>query len=453
MAPLMEGDRPVQTGANAISAPGNLATTDRQRMEERMAEGVVAAGSRRRFGWYYGWNILGLAVLAQMASVGLVINCFSLFLVDWSRDFHAPVSSFQLSMIVFAVVNTPLCAVAGGAVDRFSIRWLAPLGLMVVCLSEVAIGFSNSAGRVAATYAFNALGIAFSSSIVCQALVARWFVKRRGLALGISAFGKGMAAVIFPPIIGLLMRMFGWRETWWIFAGFTAVIVVPLVLLGVRDRPEPNDPSGYMTAASHQDTAQGPRLTYLQIISRANFWLIGLPFVMIFSAWMGVIANLAPLVKSHGMSAQIAVILLSAYGFSDLTGKLAAGALSDRFGARAPTMVLGLLGALAATGMAFAPAPAFVIAGVVAMGFTGGIWSLGASATAIEYGQQNFGRAYGLMSAFTPAGTLMPWVLARTQEWTGSYAPGFIGITVLLVAAAGLSMLLRERATSLHHDA
>jgi len=136
------------------------------------------------FGWYYGWNIVGFGLLAQMLSVGLAVNCFSLFLLDWRRDFHAPVSTFQLAMTVFAVVCTPFCAVAGWAVDRFPIRWVIAVGLLIVAAAQVAIGFSNSAWMVVALYIVVGVGVPISAGIPALALVSRWFVKRRGLALG-----------------------------------------------------------------------------------------------------------------------------------------------------------------------------------------------------------------------------------------------------------------------------
>jgi len=54
--------------------------------------------------------------------------------------------------------------------------------------------------------------------------------------------------MIFPPIVGAFMHDFGWRMTWWLFAGFLAVVGVPLLLATLRDRPGPNDASDYMTA-------------------------------------------------------------------------------------------------------------------------------------------------------------------------------------------------------------
>jgi MFS family permease len=409
-----------------------------------MAESVVAERAPR-VGWYYGWTIVGLTVLSQMMAVGVLINCFSLFLADWHRDFHTPVSTFQLAMTVFAVFGTPACAIAGWAVDRYSIRWVVTICLLGVAATQTAIGFSQSAWQVVALYALVGITVPMASGVPAGALVARWFVKRRGLALGISVFGNATAAMIFPPIVGAMMRALGWRETWWIFAAFIAFVAVPVLFLGLRDRPDPNDASGYLTGATHDDAPDAPRLTYWQILSRPNFWLIGAPFVFLFAIYMAVMANLSPLVRSHGMDAQAAVLLLSSFAAADLVGKLVCGAAADRFGNRAPFVALCAIGLLGAVGLALAPTHGLLIASLLCVGVVNGVWTLAPSATAVEFGQANFGRAFGLIMAFSPAGTLAPWVLARTQEWTGSYTPGLFGLGALILVAGALVMMLRER--------
>jgi MFS family permease len=168
---------------------------------------------------------------------------------------------------------------------------------------------------------------------------------------------------------------------------------------------------------------------------------------------MGVMSNLPPLVRSHGLGAQAAILLLSGYGAADLIAKFTCGAATDRFGNRAPMVTLCIIGVVSALGLAFAPGHGLMIASLLGMGLIGGVWTFAASATAVEFGQQNFGRAFGLINTFSPASTLMPWVLARTQEWTGSYAPGLVGLAVLALVAAGLSMMLRERKPASSVDA
>jgi MFS family permease len=410
-----------------------------------MAEGIAAAGARRGLGWYYGWNVVALAVLTQMTTVALAVSGFSLFLLDWSHDFHAPVSRFQLAMTVMAVFSMPSSPLAGWLCHRFPVRWIVAGALLVGAGAHLIVAFSGSAWIVVGAYVLFGFAVPISTSVPSQTLVSRWFVKRRGLALGISGLGSASAGVIFPPIIGLMMHAYGWRETWWVYAAFLAVVVVPLMLVGLRERPPPNDASGYVTGADLQDAVGEPTLSFRQIVARPNFWLLGPTLLCAFSAYMGVLANLPPLTKSHGMDAQTTVLLFSAYGLADLISKVGCGAIADRFGDRAPLVALCALGVVSAAGMAFAPGRVPLVACVLMMGLVGGIWTPIASATVAEFGRHNFSRAFGMVCVFGPATTITPWVVALTQERTGSYTTGLLILAGLTLIGMVLSLFVRER--------
>ena len=49
---------------------------------------------------------------------------------------------------------------------------------------------------------------------ISQALVPKWFVRKRGRALGISIMGVGLGALVFPTAISLLIEAVGWRGAW-----------------------------------------------------------------------------------------------------------------------------------------------------------------------------------------------------------------------------------------------
>jgi len=70
-------------------------------------------------GWYYGWNIVAVCVLAQVAANGLTYNCMTLFLPDWSKQLHAPVSLLQLSIAGMVLVCAPLSPFAGQLADKY----------------------------------------------------------------------------------------------------------------------------------------------------------------------------------------------------------------------------------------------------------------------------------------------------------------------------------------------
>lgn len=79
------------------------------------------------------------------------------------------------------------------------------------------------------------------------------------------------------------------------------------------------------------------------------------------------------------------------------------------------------------------------------VGLSTGAWTVLASALAAEFGPQGFGRAFGLACGLMPVASLAPPILAQVKESTGSYSSGLIGLAFMLVMAAGVGLLFREK--------
>lgn len=395
--------------------------------------------------WYHGWNIVGLCVLVQIAALGLTLNCFSLFLHDWTREFGLPVSSFALGITIFSAGCALVAPFSGLAADRLPARRLFAVMLVVLALFHLAVSFVATGWQIVALYAVMLpAAVTFSAGIPCQTIVSRWFVRRVGLAMGLTAFGLALAGVIFPSLIVWLLPILGWRTLWQIFAGLIALIVLPLVLLGMRDRPGTEEGKRYIGAQPH--IAATSTLTARAVFGRRNFWVAVAAFVPIQCASISMTVNLAPIVTSYGFSPKVAGLMIAVLSISALTAKLLAGAAADRFGNRGPMMVTGLLCAagLAALVNSSGNLP-LLVGAFVMIGLSQGVWTLLASATAAEFGRQGFGRAFGLICMFPPAASLAPPMIARLKELSGSYTLGLSILCGLAVLAAGAASLLREQ--------
>jgi MFS family permease len=69
-------------------------------------------------------------------------------------------------------------------------------------------------------------------------LVAHWFDRFRGLALGLTMLGIGMGAMITPTVAQTLIARFGWRTAYSIFGALILLICWPVVAWLVKECPE-----------------------------------------------------------------------------------------------------------------------------------------------------------------------------------------------------------------------
>jgi MFS family permease len=296
------------------------------------------------------------------------------------------------------------------------------------------------------------ISLTLATSITANAVVSRWFVRRLGLALGITAFGVGISGAVLPPIIAEVMPSIGWRGVWRIAAAITAFVVVPLVLWIVRDRPGERDGTSYLTAdgaaapAAHgHGHGGGSDLKWTDILKRRNFWLLVVCYLPIVALYGAAQQNLAPIAAAQGFDQKTAGMLLAIFSISHVVATLVLGLVSDKFGNKLPLAGLSVMiavgGALVGLGSGL---PALVVGSAV-IGFTGGLWTLLPAAAAVEFGASGVGRAFGTLMLFIPINAVAPALIAKVKEATGSYTPALLGLGALALIGGVAILFMREK--------
>jgi MFS transporter, OFA family, oxalate/formate antiporter len=412
----------------------------------------IAAEALPRSRYYYGWNIVAVCILSQIAANGLTYNAFSLFVHDWSTDLQAPISKLQLPLAGMALVCALISPTIGVLADKFPARRLFACGLVGMGVFYIAVSFTTAAWQLIALYGLLVpVALTLCTAITANALISRWFVRRLGLALGLSSFGIGMAGVLLPPLIAALLPEFGWRAIWRVGGLLVVLVVMPLVTLVLRDRATEREGLHYLTddgsARRHHGHGGGgeSQIRWREVVTRRNFWLLVFIYLPLMAASGGVAQNLAPYASSHGLSQLAAGQLLSVLSFSHLAATLVAGVVSDRFGNRIPLICLAVLVALGEAVLAFATGMPGIALGCALVGLGTGVFTLLAAAMAAEFGASGVGRAFGMAMFFIPLASLTPFVVAKVKENTGSYTGALLGIMVAVVLSGILSLFVRER--------
>jgi MFS family permease len=415
-------------------------------------KGAPDAG--RRGGWYYGWNVVALCSLSGVALNLLPINCFSLFLRGWAAQLHAPVSVLQLGMLVMGIGTALLSPLAGVIIDRWPARWLFAGGLVCNTLFYFAISGVTQVWQFLTLFALVLpMALLLSGALIANTLIARWFVRRLGLALSANMVGPGVIGILLPPIVATLIPVLGWSRLWQIGGAAMGLIILPVIVLLLREWPTEREGLHYvggykapaLVAPAVPTALPGSGPQWRQILSRRMFWLLVLVYVPMLALYLGCMANTAPVVAALGLKREFAGVLLSIASLSHVVSLLLVGMLSDRFGNRLP--MAGLAFATAAGGVLFAigQRPEVLSAAMLLVGCGASFWSILASAIAREFGVATVGRAFGLASFFIPVASIAPFAIARLQESTGSFTPAFAALSVLCAMGGAIWMLGVER--------
>ncbi|MEV6066036.1 MFS transporter [Nocardia sp. NPDC052001] len=232
---------------------------------------------------------------------------------------------------------------AAALMDRFGIRRVVAGALLLIATGAGLTVFMTQPWQLMATWGLLVgVGVGSMSMPFVATITGRWFVRQRGLVTGVLTAAGAAGQLVFLPLIARLAGDYGWRTPSLVVAG-TALVVVPLVLLFIRDYPsdigrtaygaEPGSMVGVRTQAPG---GAGRALTVLFSVARKPvFWLLAGGFAICGASTNGLIGtHFVSAAHDHGMPATTAAGLLALVGVFDVAGTIASGWFTDRVDSR-----------------------------------------------------------------------------------------------------------------------
>src|SRR5213593_3768908 len=188
-------------------------------------DGVDAAASLNTRKFFYGWTIVGVGFLANVASSFALASTLSIFLKPLTADLGISRGVFSLLRSGEGIIGALVAPFIGTLVDRHGGRWLIAIGTAVVAVGYLILSHVETFTQFALVrLTLVTLGDAMMGSMVVNIIIAQWFLRRRGRALALSSMGVGFAKVCMPILAASLMVWFGWRQTWTVFGLVTLVL-------------------------------------------------------------------------------------------------------------------------------------------------------------------------------------------------------------------------------------
>jgi MFS family permease len=406
--------------------------------------------SRKSEGFFYGWVIVAVATLALVVSNGLSIGGIPVFYKAIREDFVASgavAANGAESFIAFGATLTfffagILSPFAGWLIQRFRIRNLMLVGCLLLGLGLIAHSQTNNAFVVFAARGLMGISLCLVGVLPSIVLVSNWFVRRRGLALGILLTGTSIGGVVIPQIATPLITSYGWRTAMVVVSLLIWLILVPAIIFLVKDRPGDIGilPDGEELAESEKASVSVRGLTLSDALRTPLFWVLALcaaaVFYPIFVATQQVILQAAKI----GLSAQQSSFGLSTLFFVSVTGKFLFGFLSDRF---PPTrvMIACCLVMFASTLILLDLNSSTVFAFLIPFGFGyGGTFVLLQRIAADYFGNRDYPKILGVLIVIETVGaSIGGLVTGRLADAAGGdYTTAFYA----MIAVSGVAFLL-----------
>lgn len=398
---------------------------------------------------FYGWIIAVSALLILGVTNGLIIggiNVFDESLLDafgWSR---ADLKFRDLLTFAIAGLLGPF---AGALADRLGVRRLMLFGSVLLAACFFFYSRIQSIGQMYAIHVLFAVVLATAGLIVNVMLVSRWFLARRGTAIGIALVGTSLGGVFFPQLGTRLIQSSGWRQAFVVEAFFPIALVV-LILLLVRNSPAERNlkPLG-ATADAGAAPSAATELTgmeYGAALRTGTFWALAFAAMMTFYSILGAQAHLFLHLRGLGFSPATASTGLSTLYLLALVGKFAFGLLADQWNQK--RVFLANIGVMLAGAVLLATLkaglfwPAVILFG---LGW-GGLYTLLQLLTVDSFGLKASGKILGTITVLDAiGGGLGIWLTGLLYDKTGSYQLPFGILVVLLTLALAAATQVRKQ--------
>jgi MFS family permease len=395
----------------------------------------TAAAEWRRYG-----TVPMAAALGYAMSV-IHIYGFGAYWVPISGEFGWTRAQATFGLTIATLIQALFSVPIGILVGKIGPRLLGLFGI-VVSASAFAT-FSTATGTLTNWYllwGLMALATLPVQATIWTSAVASRFTVSRGMALAITLCGASVAQTLFPWLGTKLIGLYEWRTAFVLQAGIWLAIAFPIIFLFFRGAYDGGAKLGDAKAVDRASLAgvsfgEGLRSSIYHRLLLASFLLT---FTIV-----ALSTQFIPILTDRGIGKLEAAGLASLVGFSSIAGRLATGALLDRYRASLVGAVIFLLPVAGSLLLIFGGAHAGMISvAAICVGLT-----LGAEVDVIVFlttryfGLKNFGELYGgLLAAFSIGTATGPLCASMIFDSSGNYLL-FLWLTIGFMVTSSVALL------------
>ena len=408
--------------------------------------------------FHYAWLILIGCCFMQAGGLGAILDAAGVFFVPVCEDLGFTRSEISLYLTFYFIATIFAMPVVGKWIQKYNINKLLSIAFALTILAVAAMGFYTESWQWWISGIVFGLAGSFIFVVPTPILIANWFSKHRGLALGAAMSFSGIGGAILSPVFTLFIQSFGWREAYVFAAVVMAILVLPWTIFVFKLHPEDIGlkPYGW---SEEEELKEKQRLEQHQDLPGVplNKALKTVPFVCMFlfagliAYFAGFNSHLPGYAQSIGYDALVGSSLLTAVMIGNVVEKYIVGFLNDKIGVQVTVNIQLAMVCIGFLGFIFAGDNLVLV--YVSAFFFGAQNSLVSVSTPLLV-RQIFGeRDFPSIFTYTRIGTgligcLGPVTVAGIFDMTGSFVPAFavgIGITAVSFLCVHLAYSFRSK--------
>ena len=405
-----------------------------------------------RLPFYYGWVVVFAAGTTVFARMAPSVSILAIFLSPMAEEFGWSRTLIAGAVSAGAIASIFVSPIVGWAVDRYGAR-------LVLTVSMVVLGVAVTSLAWATVPVFFYLGFATGRVIFhvpvqigSGAVVSRWFIRKRGRAIGVIYLAGAVGNILGIQIASLVISHWSIGAAW-IALGITvvAVSVLPAALL-IVERPEdiglePDGlPSPNPAIVRGAETVEPQALpsqgevdwTVREAMGTKSLWVLTGVVGALFLIQAGVSVHIGAFFQDRGLSLTLVATAITINGVVNAIGSLVWGAVIERIPVRWAMAFLMVLTAGSAMALlsVHSVIAAFAVSAVIGIVGSGGN-VIPPMAYASYFGRRSIGSIRGIGETGVQIGqTIGPVLSGLAFDINGSYEVAFLAFAVLALIGA-----------------
>ncbi|MEI6664634.1 MAG: MFS transporter [Chloroflexota bacterium] len=388
---------------------------------------------------FYGWYITGAGALNNFVLSAITFWGFGIFVHPLREEFGWSSALVAAGFSIRSFQQGFLAPFVGVLIDRFGPRKMVFVGTVFFAAGFFMFAVMNSIWTYFAASMLIALGASIGSFTSFTSVLMRWFVRKRGRAMGMLNSGNG-AGYFLVPLLAYAVTHYGWRQAL-VMCGITALVFGFGSGLMIRDHPaelglyaDGDEGDGPVEAGTPMATVPLTGASVREALHSRAFYMLSIALALSGGAVTAWTVHTIPHLQNVGFSLTGSTYVGVGYAVCQLLFRPTAGVLGDRFGRR-PMFVAGF--AFLSVGLvvfAFLTPERLWLLPIYYLTFAFGqaLWVVMQAATVADYfGARRFATVNGLVNlAQMPVGVLAPIIVGAVFDRTGTYTIAFSALAL-----------------------
>ena len=306
---------------------------------------LLASRLRDTFPFYYGWIVVAASSTVVFARMAPNITTLSVLIFPMSEEFGWSRTLISGSVSSGAIASLIFSPVVGWAIDRVGARLVMVISVLCLGLAMISLAWATLPITFYIAYSVGRVVFHTSAPIGSSTVASRWFIKKRGRAIGVIFLVGAIGGIVFTMLASLIVENYGLKTTWIIIGLLVLTVSVAPPLLFVAERPEDIDllPDGEILSSDDSeeiselvDSATLPRgsddesWALVEAFRTRTFWIMVIMGFTLYFVHTSIGVHMGVYFRDVGLGPTSTALAISLSWIVSAIGSVGWGVVTDR---------------------------------------------------------------------------------------------------------------------------